>query len=185
MLRPQDNLILLKVISIRDSAAKPIENEIWKEPEFRLRYSILGTNAGISTSQAFESAKRLIEAGLINKDLTVRHRAASEWLIHGVKYFQPPSYGGLTRGMLTSYAAEPLRAKFVEFDVAQEPPPVWPLADGVRGIAFEPIYKTAPLAAERDPRLKEYLVLLDAIRSGRSRESAIAIDMLKQNLGVA
>jgi hypothetical protein len=184
MLRSQDNLVLLKVIAIWDLTPSADEDDSWTAPKFLLKYSVLGTSVGISTSQAFESVRRLIEAGLIHKDLTVRHRAAAEWLIHGVKYFQPPIYGGLTRGMLTSYAAEPLKVMFLQPDLIQEPPPVWPLADGVRGIAFEPIYKMAPLAAERDGRLKEYLVLLDAIRSGRSRESAIAIDLLKRNLGV-
>jgi len=38
-----------------------------------------------------------------------------------------------------------------------------------RGIALEPLYKTAPIAALRDPVLYEFLALVDAIRDGRAR----------------
>jgi len=48
--------------------------------------------------------------------------------------------------------------------------PVWPWPDGdTRGIALEPLDKTAPIAALRDPVLYEFLVLVDAIRDGRAR----------------
>jgi hypothetical protein len=182
MLKPQDILILLKIQSVRGRRG-PLEGT-WENPEFLLRYSVLGTSVGISTSQAFESVKRLVDAGLVTKELQVRTRAAAEWLIHGVKYCLPPKLGGLTRGTPTSYAAAPLKAMLVQSDASQEPIPVWPYADGVRGIALEPIYKTVPWAAEKDEELKEYLTLLDAIRSGRTRESNLASDILSQKLGV-
>ena len=51
-----------------------------------------------------------------------------------------------------------------------ELPAVWPWRDGeTRGIALEPLYKTAPAAALRDPVLYQSLALLDAIRDGRAR----------------
>lgn len=60
-----------------------------------------------------------------------------------------------------------------------EPGPVWPCAEGRhRGIAFEPLYPSAPLAALRDPTLYEYLALADALRDGRPRERRIAQDAL-------
>jgi hypothetical protein len=43
-----------------------------------------------------------------------------------------------------------------------------------RGIAFDPLYKTAPGAAMRDPIFYEYLVLADALRDGRTRERKYA-----------
>ena len=56
-----------------------------------------------------------------------------------------------------------------------ELPPVWPWRDGeTRGIALEPLYKTAPAAALRDPVLYQSLALLDAIRDGRARERKMA-----------
>ena len=183
MLKSQDTLILLKIQSIRSLPTDSLRDDAWQNPEFLLKYSVLGTSVGMSTSQGFSAVQRLIQAGLLNKELTVRKRLAAEWLIHGLKYFQPPRYGGLTRGIPTSYAAVPLRGMISQSELGQEPPPVWEYADGVRGIAFEPIYKTVPLAAGRDPKLYEYLVLLDAIRSGRTREAALAIDLLRQKLG--
>lgn len=127
--------------------------------------------------------KRLVEARLITEDLQVRSRAASEWLIHGVKYFQPARFGGLTRGLPTSFAAPPLNSEIVHSFDKSEPPPVWESMEGDRGIALEPIYKTVPLAAKRDIVLYEYLALVDAIRSGRARESQLATLEIQRRLG--
>jgi hypothetical protein len=56
-----------------------------------------------------------------------------------------------------------------------EPSPVWPYEEGKqRGIAFEPLYKTAPIAALRDSSFYEYLALADALRDGRIRERKAA-----------
>jgi len=98
--------------------------------------------------------------------------AIEEFLLHGIKYIFPAERGGLTRGMPTSYAAPPLRGTIA---LGSEPIPVWPYEEGKkRGIAFEPLYKTAPVAALRDPAFYEYLVLVDALRDGRARERRTA-----------
>ena len=77
-----------------------------------------------------------------------------------------------TRGVPTSYAAEPLRNVIGH---GSEPIPVWPYLLGKeRGIAFEPLYKTAPGAALRDPAFYEYLALVNALRDGRARERKYA-----------
>jgi hypothetical protein len=44
----------------------------------------------------------------------------------------------------------------------------------MRGVAFAPLYKMAPIAALRDPVLYEQLALIDAIRDGRARERQLA-----------
>jgi len=93
-------------------------------------------------------------------------------LLHGLKYVFPAEHGEPTRGLPTSYAAPPLRDEILSPD---DLPPVWPWHEGqTRGVAFEPLYKTVPIAASRDPLLYEYLSLLDAIRDGRARERKIA-----------
>jgi hypothetical protein len=51
---------------------------------------------------------------------------------------------------------------------------VWPYQGKERGIAFKPLYKTAPGAAIRDPAFYEYLALADALRDGRARERKYA-----------
>ncbi len=106
--------------------------------------------------------------------------AIEEFLIHGVKYAFPVERGGLTRGMPTSYAAEPL-CRLIQ--AGSEPIPVWAYSNGTtRGIAVTPLYKTVPEAATRDPLLYGRLALLDAIRDGRTRKRNMAEKELKNSL---
>ena len=92
----------------------------------------------------------------------------------------PPKRGALVRGVPTGAAAEPLKSHFLDDG---EPPPVWPYAEGtVRGLSFSPVYKNAPKAAMLDSRLYELLVLCDAIRSGRTRERVLAVELLHGTL---
>ena len=82
--------------------------------------------------------------------------------------------------MPTVHAAPPLEDKFAP---SEEPPPVWPDPEGrVRGTAFSPIYKAAPVAARQDKPLYELLVLVDAIRDGRARERQFAVTELRRRL---
>ena len=93
--------------------------------------------------------------------------ALEEFLLRGLKYVFPPERGELIRGVPTSYAAEPLRRIIAQ---GNEPIPVWPYEESKqRGISFEPLYRTAPIAA-----LREYLALADALRDSRVRERRIA-----------
>ena len=52
-----------------------------------------------------------------------------------------------------------------------------------RGVTVEPLYKTAPAAALRDPFLYELLALIDALREGRARERKLAEKELIDRLG--
>ena len=65
----------------------------------------------LSASQVHAALNRLAAARLVFKtarDSRPNARAAEEFLVHGVKYMFPATRGGVTRGMLTSYAASPL-----------------------------------------------------------------------------
>jgi hypothetical protein len=44
----------------------------------------------------------------------------------------------------------------------------------VRGITFEPLHKTVPQAALKDPVLYELLALIDGLRDGKVRARQIA-----------
>jgi hypothetical protein len=60
---------------------------------------------------------------------------------------------------------------------------VWPDAEGdVRGVTLEPLHKTAPKAARKDPVLHELLALIDALRDGRARERQLAEHELSARL---
>jgi hypothetical protein len=106
--------------------------------------------------------------------------ALEEFLIHGLKYAFPAEHSSVTRGIPTSYAAEPLKS---EIAMSNELPPVWPWPEGdTRGVGLEPLYKKVPRAALRDSELYALLALVDAIRDGRARERKIAEQHLVRRL---
>ncbi len=102
--------------------------------------------------------------------------------MYGLKYVFPAVIGSKTRGMPTAYAAAPLKDHLTI--ASDEVLPVWPTPDGpITGFAVVPLYRSVPVAAARDSALYELLALVDAIRFGRSREHAIAIELLGRRLG--
>jgi hypothetical protein len=158
VLRPQDVLVLAKLLTY--GGIRPAISE-------------MGTELSVSPSEVHGALKRLEQARLVD---TAGSRpvlqAVEEFLVHGVKYAFPPQHGSVTRGVPTSYAAPPLSALIV---ASADLPPVWPHADGaVRGVSLEPLYRSAPAAALRDPALYELLALIDALRDGRARERKLA-----------
>jgi hypothetical protein len=52
----------------------------------------------------------------------------------------------------------------------------------VRGYEFSPLYSSVPHACKVDPKLYEFLVLVDAIRDGRARERKIAIKEIQSRI---
>ena len=165
-LKPQDIVILLKLVSLGD---RP-----WS-------YNVLAVELAMSPSEVHSGVKRAAAARLLDPQRNVPIlRALQEFLVHGVKYAFPPDRGPLTRGFPTAYAAPPLNSLIV---LPDEPPPVWPDPEGkVRGYAFSPLYPSVPKAAALDPALYELLALVDAIRDGRARERELAIKELTARL---
>lgn len=167
-LKPQDILYLLKLVSLGENPSS---------------FNKLAVELGMSSSEVHASAKRALAAKLAFKDggeMRPNISNLKDFLLHGIQYVFIPDRGGLQRGMPTAYAAAPMDSYFVGDN---EPPPVWPDPEGkVRGVAFSPLYKSAPRAAKNDPALYELLVLVDAIRDGRARERSIAAKELKKRL---
>lgn len=156
-LRPQDVLILAKLLTYGGG---------------RPPMSRMGADLSISPSEIHGALKRLQQAHLIANECRPVLQAVEEFLVHGVKYAFPATRGGVTRGVPTSYAAAPLSRLIVG---SADLPPVWPHPEGsVRGLSLEPLYRSAPAAALRDPALYELLALIDAIRDGRARERKLA-----------
>ena len=135
----------------------------------------MSVDLSISSSEVHAALKRLAFARLVSSDAEGNRpllEAVEEFLVHGVKYAFPAKRGELTRGVPTSYAAPPLNRAI---ESGSEPPPVWPFPEGQhRGVSLEPLYKSAPAAALRDPLLYEFLALIDALREGRARERKLA-----------
>jgi len=169
MLKPQDILVLLKLVTM---GVRP-----WS-------YASLAVEVGMSPSQLHSSIKRSLAAQLAVREgerIVPYFRNLEEFLLHGLKYVFWAERGDLIRGMPTAYAAPPLAQLIVADDT--EPPPVWPDPEGeVRGISFLPLYKMALRAARSDSDLYELLALVDALRSGRIRERQIAEQEVKKRL---
>jgi len=159
-LKPQDVVVVLKLLGF---------------PEKRPTYSQIANELCLSVSEVHAAVKRAHAAHLLHgPELCDRpnSKALEEFLVHGVKYAFPAHHGAMTRGLPTSYAAEPLRR---HIRAGNEPLPVWPDPSGpVRGLSFEPLYRNVPQAARQDSHLYELLTLVDAIRDGRVRERKLA-----------
>jgi hypothetical protein len=159
-LKPQDVVVALKLFGY---------------PSGRPPISVVANDLGLSPSEVHGAIQRLRSSRLLHgpalKD-KLNISGLKEFLVHGLKYAFPAEHGEVTRGIPTSYAAEPLKS---EIAVSNDLPPVWPWHDGdTRGVGFEPLYKNVPHAALRDPALYELLALVDAIRDGRARERNLA-----------
>ena len=167
-LAPQDVLVLLKLVAIGP--------RVWS-------YNELAIELGMSPSQVHSAIKRAITARLAlrgNDGITAQTRNLEEFLVHGLKYLCIPKRGELTRGVPTGHGAPPLAKKLID---SQDVIPVWPHPEGkARGIAFSPIFRSAPEAAMRDSELYQLLVLVDAIRGGRARERSLATGVLTDRL---
>jgi hypothetical protein len=88
--------------------------------------------------------------------------------------------GANRRGIPTSFGAPPLSA---QISAAPGEAPVWPHAQGeARGPSLSPLHAHVPEAALADPALYELLALIDAIRTGRSRERTLAQKLLSDRL---
>jgi hypothetical protein len=171
ILKPQDVVILLKLISLKSQA--------WT-------YAELAKALFMSVSEVHGGLKRAANAKLIH--LNTAHplykkpnrKALLEFLVHGVKYAYPSEFGRITRGIPTAYAAPPLQQLIVQ---NEEYPPVWFDAESdIQGYEVLPLYKSVPPAAKLDEELYKLLALLDAIRIGRAREKQLAIQELTKRL---
>lgn len=158
-LKPQDIVVLLKLLKAGDK---------------RPTYAQLAVDLCMSPSEVHASIRRASAARLIHgPELGDRVNRQSVGGVHcprdQVRFSSPE--GGMTRGIPTASAAEPLSRKMTQ----EEPVPVWPFEEGSRrGYAFLPLYKRAAQAALKDPELYQFLALVDALRDGSARERELA-----------
>ncbi|HEX5036742.1 MAG TPA: hypothetical protein VFX30_06255 [bacterium] len=167
ILKPQDILVLLKLISMGPKT--------WS-------YHELATSLGMSPSEVHAAIRRSVAAQLAietKNNIYPNISNLEEFLIHGLKYAFVPDRGELTRGFPTRYAAPPLLNSIS----SEEYPPVWPDPEGnTRGSSFSPLYNSAPKAALMDKSLYALLVIIDALRGGSAREKELAVKRIKETL---
>lgn len=162
-LKPQDVLVALKLFLLKE----------------RPRLNDLAADLGISQAEVSGSLKRAIGAGLSRPDDGMPYPLAlREFVVHGLKYAFPALIGHMSKGVPTAYSAAPLNKKISSSDAL-----VWPDVDGeMKGQSVEPLYKSAPFAAKKDPALHELLALIDALRVGGARERKLAASELDKRL---
>lgn len=163
-MRPQDVLILLKIIALdrKDFYLKDLSQEL-----------------SISSSEVTESVNRSMLAGLIAEDKkTVMRKALFEFLIHGLPYVFPQKPGALVPGIPTAHSAPPLSKEFKTDELY-----VWPDSKGeVRGQSIEPFHHGQIRAVKQDKILYELLALCDALRVGKAREKKMAEEELRKRI---
>lgn len=163
-MKPQDIVVLLKIVAL--------DSDRWLQKP-------LADALGMSQSEVSQSVARSLYAGLLmGNGKQVRKSALLEFLQYGIAYVFPQHPGAMVRGIVTAHSAAPLNA-----EIDSDEHYVWPYTKGnVRGQGIVPLYPTAPAAAEKDPVLHELLALVDALRVGKARERALAIEELKKRL---
>lgn len=161
-MRPQDILVLLKMVSLGQTNTKKID---------------LAESLGLSPGEITFSLERSRRARLIDEEKKmVNTQALFEFLIHGIQYVYPIELGATQRGIPTSVYSPVMNGSIAQ----GSQPYVWPTPKGtVRGTAVSPLYKTVPEAADKDTLLYEMLALTDCLRMGRVREKEIASLKLK------
>jgi hypothetical protein len=163
-IKPQDIVLLLKVISNNDDSwnQKPIAKEL-----------------GMSQSGVSESVARSKFAGLFDASgKKVFRRALMDLLQYGIRYVFPQRPGAMVRGIPTAHSAKPLNQI-----IQSEEDYVWPSAKGkVRGQSILPLYPSVVDAVEFDAKLHELLALVDALRVGKIREQELAIKELQMRI---
>lgn len=168
-LKPQDLLVLLKVAA---------------HPPQRWTYAALGEALAMSASETHASVKRAVAAGLAvapsRGEWSPVRPNLLEFVLHGARYVWPATPGPVKRGVPTAFGAEPLASQLA---VAAGEAPVWAHPQGqAKGPTLSPLYRTAPQAALADPGLHRLLALLDALRTGRARERALAAKLMEAEL---
>lgn len=104
-----------------------------------------------------------------------------EFGVHAIRFVAPARLGALVPGVPAAWAAAPM-AELIRSS-SDEPPPVWPYAQGVvRGQAIEPLHRAAPEAVASWPELGETLSLLDSLRAGDGRVRGVAGEIFAERL---
>lgn len=160
-IRPQDIVILAKILALRESD--------WMMKD-------LASSLSISAGEVSESLKRSAYSGLLSADKKrVMPTAFLEFAIHGLRYVFPTKPGAMTRGMLTAFSGPALSGH-----ILSEQKIVWPYVVGSDlGFAIEPLYPGVPEACEKDATFYELMSLIEALRIGKARERQLAAEILE------
>lgn len=163
-MRPQDVVILLKIISLGDQP--------WHMKD-------LAFSLEISASEVSVSLNRSQIAGLL--DVTkknVSRQAFMQFIQYGLRYVFPQIPGTMVIGVPTAHSHP-----FYKSQITSETNYVWPDNSGsIRGFAIQPLHPGVTKAVAKDQTLYKLLASIDILRVGRSREISLAIEVLKKHI---
>jgi hypothetical protein len=147
-------------------------------------YASLAAGLGMSASEVHAAIRRLQLARLVDQDSKkIRLQAFRSFLLFGVPFAFPAHLGEPCRGMATAWAAPVLQAGGLEVGPTASMPPVWALPKGLLvGLTVPPLFPSVPHAATADPRLYEWLALVDALRLGVAGPRALAQAEIERRL---
>jgi DNA-binding GntR family transcriptional regulator len=148
------------------------------EPGERPTLRELAQQLHVDHTLVHRALKRAEQAGLYNNNSRQVNRANFEELMtHAARFIAPAPLGELTRGVPAAWAAEPISKRIRQ--AGDEPPPVWPDADGVvRGQALRPLHPAAVQASSDNPALANVLSIIDSLRAGDVRVRHVAAEEL-------
>lgn len=161
-MRPQDIVVLLKMISLGKS--------VWQLKDIAQQLSL-------SASEVSESLNRSQIAGLVDSTKKkVRQQSLMQFLQYGLHFVFPQQPGTMVNGIATAHAHS-----FMQQFFKTEMPYVWADIKGKeRGLSVEPLYPKQIEAVKKDEMLYKLLALVDVIRIGKVREIEVAIKELKK-----
>jgi DNA-binding Lrp family transcriptional regulator len=164
-MRPQDVVVLLKIITLSDS---------------KWTFAEIATALQLSETEISFVMERNAVAGLVSNDkMRVNKLALRDFLIYGLRYVFPPQPGNSTRGIATAHSAPPVSQRIAKNGENY----VWKYYKGTRrGNSIEPLYDKIPKIVENQPELYEFLTIVDTLRIGKKREIEIAIEELDKRL---
>jgi DNA-binding MarR family transcriptional regulator len=139
----------------------------------------LGEDLGLSKSAVGNAIQKLRDLDLVKEDergRRVNRVALRDFIEHAVRWIAPAKVGDFALGLPTAHASGVLADKLS----GDDDPVVMPLPHGpVRGRAVPPIHPLAPRAAEKDPKLRDLLAIIDAFRIGSARQREVARTVLQ------
>ena len=164
VIRPQDIVVLLKLISLERS------EKAWMKKD-------LAETLNLANSEITNVFDRLRYTGLMVPGMNrVQRLTFYEYLVFGLKATFPPIIGAETRGLLTATGAIP------ESHISGSHF-VWPHAKGKsRGTSIIPLYAEVVHACENDHDLYTALSACEMLRVGRAREVNFGRQWLKKFL---
>ncbi|MGE4313776.1 MAG: hypothetical protein AB7E85_05840 [Pseudobdellovibrionaceae bacterium] len=182
-MKSQDIILILKFIQLEQQISYD-EIPYWQSDSPYAVRNLAG-ELGISKSEISASIQRSISSGLAIRTrsdtaILIPHNEFFKFIIYGLKYAFPVKPGAIKRGIPTAHSAPVFKEKLLS---GGEDKYVWPHALGQeKGEAIEPLFKSVPETALKNQFLYDCLALIDAIRVGKQRETAVAKDLLAERI---